>query len=436
MANVIATIGQALGLPEMGISERLSNSTTQNAPSYTGPGVFGSGGYVHSPVPGGASAYPVNEGIYSSGPYQGQIASNIQGVNTGPVQGPAQPPPTTQNNNNNNNNGGGGGRVISEGDALKMGLDINHLPGGYTRADAGGPSQEQINGQIDSIYNEYTPYLNQAETNVRDQYGRTQQDMLGQNNVAMGDINLNHQTGLNTLNQNSLEANNSKENADSAARRLYGQLQMGNRQRFGGASSAGQAASEIQGVEQQRQMGQNSQQLNTFQHQQALAGQQQEAAFSQAKVKQNQIYQQSLNQATSDFQNKLLDITNNRTMIATAKQSAKLQALQDLRNQVFAVNQQNTQFQQTLEAQKAASQLAIQQYNQTSGATAQGAQGNYNSYNQNLNMTPTAQNTVGPSNAQQTQGPMIGSITKPKDDPLAGYINPVIRNNYSNPFAN
>ena len=50
LGNLVATTGQLLGLPEWGLSERLSGSKTQTQPAYTGGGLLGSGGYVRSPV--------------------------------------------------------------------------------------------------------------------------------------------------------------------------------------------------------------------------------------------------------------------------------------------------------------------------------------------------------------------------------------------------
>lgn len=83
-AQGLANTGQELGLPERNWSEWLSGSNTQTRPaSGAAPGLFGSGGYVASPIPGGASNWTVSGGVAQDGPQKGQVvATNPQPQNS------------------------------------------------------------------------------------------------------------------------------------------------------------------------------------------------------------------------------------------------------------------------------------------------------------------------------------------------------------------
>jgi len=121
-----------------------------------------------------------------------------------------------------------------------------------------------------------------------------------------------------------------KEDALSAARRLYSELQQGYRQRFGGASSAGEAAMALTGNEQQRQMAQTNRQA-----QETLAQIDQQSA-------------QALNTAQAEFRSRLDQINQNRTLVESQRLTARRSALQDLANKAFAIKQQQDAFKQNV----------------------------------------------------------------------------------------
>jgi hypothetical protein len=126
------------------------------------------------------------------------------------------------------------------------------------------------------------------------------------------------------------KAYSTKEDAQSAARRLYSELQQGFRQRFGGASGAGEAASALTANEQQRQMAQNN---RTYQE-----------AVSQIDLSASQAVQS----AQSEFRNQLLAITQNRVATENERLAARRQALSDLSQKVFAIQQQRESFKQNI----------------------------------------------------------------------------------------
>lgn len=90
-------------------------------------------------------------------------------------------------NTNTQTNSGGGGRTITEQDALKLGLDWNNLPGGYSRAQS-GPSPdalaEQARGEINAGYDSYFSQLDQMLGSLPQQ--QKGQEQIVENNYAQG----------------------------------------------------------------------------------------------------------------------------------------------------------------------------------------------------------------------------------------------------------
>jgi len=231
-----------------------------------------------------------------------------------------------------------------------------------------GPSQAEIDAQmnraIDDAYNPQMGYLNDAESMLRRDYPTVQAELEAQTKANAAQLAGNKQKAIAGTEKNITEAKGRKEDALSQARRLFSELQRGNMARFGGTSSAGQAASEIQGQEMQRQFGGTQRDFGKFMQDVQAQQSQIETDYNTALLQQEQTKQTALNQANRDFQSKLLEIGRLKAETESNKAMKRLQALQDLRNQVFAVNQQNTQFQQQLEAAKYQQQLQLQTYQQ------------------------------------------------------------------------
>lgn len=141
LAQALANTGQRLGLPEFGLSERISGSNTQTRPSNTNPGLFGGGGYVSSPIPGGTQVWPVSGGVAQGGPQKGQtVVNNPAPQNTGSTLGTYNPGPS-------GGGGGGGGGLTPDNFqsyALANGLDINSPQFADLRARAQQGSEASI----------------------------------------------------------------------------------------------------------------------------------------------------------------------------------------------------------------------------------------------------------------------------------------------------
>lgn len=422
-ATGIATLGQMLGLPEYNISERLGGSNTQTVPSYGigSSGLLGQSGYVASPVSGGVQNWPVSGGVAQGGPQSGQTVL----YNPGAVQGTSIQQPS----------GGGGGsgppaefsvRGYNVGDKVRgpdgrmydvidPGRNLYQLSGGQ----GDNMSGDQYNAEVENAYNAGMGAWNTAEQNLNKNLGTMQTQAESDYAANAAQLGTNRQQTLGTLDTQTRGTQTKKEDAMAAARRLYSELQMGNRQRFGKATSAGGTISEIQGAELQRQQGQTSRAANETFQQIETARKDVESQYQSGLMQLQQAKQQALTSAQLDFTNQITQIAQGRAQTEQQKSQMRLQALMDLRNKAFTIQQQNTTFQQQLEAMKQQSMLNIEAYQKTAGNAVTTGTNAYNAY------SPTAGNytAAGQSSQTNTANPYIGMTTNQggmKWDPVQG----------------
>jgi len=281
--------------------------------------------------------------------------------------------------------------------------------GGPAAARQSGPSQDDIMREIEGLYGGSNDYLNQAEGAIRADYPNAMAEAESIFNTNLSSLGNSKQSAFDSLTQQSNKATSAKENALAAGRRLFQEQQMGANQRFGGSSSAGQAFSEIQAREQARQFGETGRQHADITNQIETQRNNVEREFQTGKLQLEQQKQSAVSQATRDFQNKLLQISQNRAQIGEAKAQARLGALQELRNQVFSIEQQNTQFNQQLSMMREQANLQLQNFGQSaSGATSQ-ASSLVSGYNPPITSQYGAGAGLGQQQPQQPQ--MMGQIS-------------------------
>jgi len=370
----IGVLGQALRLPEMGFSERI--------------------------------AY-------------GKPAAPQASVNTGQVQGVSAPQPQNYSQNTNNfspvantyqkaaqrqqaqsqqrASSGGGGNGFNMNNykgwnETSARADYNANPNKF--ANQQGPSQDDIMNQINGLYGESENYLNQAESALRADHpsALAEAEAIFKTNSSM--LGTDRDVAFQGLNSQSTKATKAKESALESARRMYADQQMGATQRFGGSSSAGQAASELMAREQARQFGQTGRQHAEVQQQIDVQRQNVEKEFNTGLMQLEQQKQSGISSANRDFQNKLLQIAQNRAEIGQAKAEARLTALQELRNKVFAIEQQNTQFTQQLTMMREQANLQLQSLGQSSQQGVDRATNTVNAFNPNIQSNLTASNNT------------------------------------------
>lgn len=293
------------------------------------------------------------------------------------------------------------------------------------------PPQGPSNGEIDSLFSGAMNTYNQAESNLRGQLPSLISDAEAQARASQG-LLVNQRTSANEqLGNQELQTRQTQQAQTGQQRQTLQELTQANQQRFGGSTSAGQAASELQGREFQRntfQIGQQAQQaLTQIQQQRQTVEREYQQGIQQLEVNK----QQAVNQIQRTFQDKLLEINARRGETESAKAQARMSALQELRNAAYQIDVSKAQFQAQLQlqAQQNASYLdnAAQQY---LSATNQGQAG----VDQFASSTPSAIPRVNTSESTTTSPQLIGQINK--DSELRGQIFNTNKRDLGNPLAN
>lgn len=332
--------------------------------------------------------------------------------------GPTNPSPTPTPSGGGGGGGGNSGAAQQLADIYsgKSTWDDNVIANLKAQIAGGNTDQNKL---IDEAYGASSGYLDQAENALRSDYPTILSEIDAQRAAAERTATTGKESTLGTINEQQTLATQRNQNVMADARRLYDELRKGYQQRFGGASSAGQAATELGNLEQQRQMGRTQQDFGNTMRQVEQARTQVEQKFQDQIYQLEQTTNQAKNEANRDFQNKLLQISQSRAENEQAKAQARLSALQDLRNKVYQIDLQNLQFQQTLAQQKQQAELGLSDYaNSLSGLGSQ-ATNAVGSFNPNIasNLQTSGGGGVDLAN------PYVGSIgTNNKD--LIGSILP------------
>lgn len=274
-----------------------------------------------------------------------------------------------------------------------------------------GPSEADFN----AIYQPQIDYLGKAESNLNTDYLNAR-SQIGTNYDVNSQILGDQKTSaFGQLGSQEAAAGIRKEDALTAARRMYDELRRGFQQRFGGATSAGQAASELSSVEQQRQQGLTVRDYNSLMNEVGYRKADLEKTYSTQVIQMKTQRDSALLQAQSDFNSKILEITRNRSEIESAKASSKMQALMDLRNKSFAIQQQTLAFEQNLQLQKQAAADALSAWSTKVAGSLQYANNAYNQYTNSTSMNPTSPLTMSTPGAS-VPNTYTGQISNKKDD--------------------
>lgn len=275
------------------------------------------------------------------------------------------------------------------------------------RSTSGGPTNpspveqpqedpmERIRQEVESIYAPLMDYYNQAEASITSEYERYKPELEQQYATSLSKLQTEKERGERELQAQQEAALQRREDALSAARRLYSELRRGGLQRFGGASSAGQAFTELTNVEQQRQAGNI---WNLYQQAENQIARYKANIIDQFNQDQKELElakTSALNQAYSDYQNRLNQIRAMKAQTQAAKAQMALEALYTLRNQVNQINLANLNLAQQLAAQKDAALNYVDRYAQKVANSIMGGRGTYASFEQQTTTSPTSQTTIG-----------------------------------------
>lgn len=277
-----------------------------------------------------------------------------------------------------------------------------------------GPSAEELlRAEVDNIFNPVFSLLNEQESQVRSDYEPIPGQIESQYGVSKSSLETEKGTGERKLAQQGTEAGGRKEDALTSATRLYSELNRGGLQRFGGASSAGEAFQSLTAVEQQRR--QATIQTEYEGAMQKLDGYKAdlEAKFTQSMKELELQKTSAMDTARRDFDNALSEIRQNRLMAESDRANASLQTLQEYRNKIYTINLQNYQFAQQLALNNEASLEYVNNYAQQVANSL--ANGGTTVANLLPGYTPTTSyGGLKSTNKTQTYSP-VGSIKRDED---------------------
>lgn len=303
--------------------------------------------------------------------------------------------------------------------------------GNPSTPDAGSvvPPMDNILAEIDNVFNPTMDYLNNVEGKVNANYPTVQNDINAQYDTSKQSLTGDFNRGTKDINATADEAGSTKEDAVTAAVRLFNELKMGGQQRFGGASSAGQAFSELSNTELMRNMGGIQKTFATTMQKINASKDALGERFTAALTKLETDKLGALRDAKREFDDKLMEIARLKTDAMTNKAQMRLQALQELRNNVFQINVQNLNFKQQLASQKATADTTLTDYAKSVLENVTGAGNANNELTANVNMNPKTSLAMNGGNGISTNPTFTGQINK--KDEFTGAISPVQKD----PFA-
>ena len=276
-------------------------------------------------------------------------------------------------------------------------------------------SLEPNNAEIDASFNPIFDVFNQAESNLREQQPGLIGEAEAQAQASRGLLQGQRTTADAQLGTQTQETQQRQQQGTAQQRQILQELGQANQARFGGASSAGQAASEIQGREFQRGVAGINQGAQQAFQQINLKKQEVERDYTQGLQQLEVNRQQAVNGINRTFQDRLLEIESQRAQTKQAKSQARMSAVADLRNAAFQINIQKAQFEHDLRLQAQQNVSFLDNAAQQFLGSQQGGQ---QASNQFANFQPQGISSV---QGGQSAGPQqfTGSIN---DDDLRGRI--------------
>lgn len=360
--------GSWFGLPDFGITEALQGQLT-TSPSPTGL-VTNTG--APAPVPNTSPVY---------GP-----------AYNGPVQGPTYNGPQTQS--------------------------IGQVAGASTESTPTSGGTDELTQQLDAIFNPLFSALQGQENTLNQNYAPVEGQIRAEGALSEQSLQNQYQEGGAQLKQEETGAGGRKEDALTSATRLYNELQRGGQQRFGGASSAGEAYQTLTAVEQQRRQGTIQSAYETAMQQITQFKTNLKNKFDTAVSEVKLQIQSAINDAQSQFRDTLQQIRSAQNQAQSDKAAASMNLLQDLRNKVYTINMQGLQFTQQLALNQQATQAQVKQYEDKVLQSVTGAQQTNTSFG-NQAQTLAKNTNYGIGAPQPTTTPLqTGQITPRRPEEL------------------
>ena len=280
------------------------------------------------------------------------------------------------------------------------------LMSAYPEADLGqfDLNADDFMSEIESQYGARMSYLDKAKMAIEAGQPEILAGIAADMKAGTSRAGTAQQKELGVLKGAEAQTTGRKEDALASARRLYDELRRGGQQRFGGASSAGEAMNTLLGVEQQKQMGQTQRDFGQTMSQIAQEKTNIESQYQDQLLQLESDNTNAINQVNQEFRSRLDEIEQNRLLAGDAKSQARLGVLQELRDKAFQIQAQHTQFKQQLDMMKQQQQMDLDTYSQqlqmSSGAGQQASQ----QYLGATSTSPTSQLTATGKTGYTPQG--------------------------------
>jgi hypothetical protein len=364
------------GLPDIGFTEWLQGTAA--------PMNYQGGSTLNKPttqeyLPQGGQGYQTAEQIKASGPtpYMRSVTGNSVGSATSPTTKSATLGATTE------------------------------------PAPTGPSAEDQLRSEVDAIFSPVFSALSGQESTLRENYSTVPTDIENQYSSSLTSIGNERTSGQGQLALQEKAVGGAKENALTSATRLYNELARGGMQRFGGASSAGEAFQTLTAQEQQRRQGTIYSEYSTAmdkigQYKSDLEGKYQTALTQLETQKQS-----ALDQSKRDFNDALQAIQTQTSIAESDKAITTLNTLQDYRNKIYTINAQSLSFAQQLAANNQASLSYVDQATKQLLATVNNSGVTTNTATTALSQPATSAYGVTPisSGGATTPGQYIGQIS-------------------------
>lgn len=214
--------------------------------------------------------------------------------------------------------------------------------------------------QLNEIYNQALGFANQQKSFAEQMKQGNIADIEGQYGVSKGTLDTSRGQAMGTLQESDISARQRQEQSLDAIRRLYNEMQMGYNQRFGGASSAGEAARALAGQEQQRQSGTTRQATSDALRQIEAQKVQVEENYRNTLLDLENKKNTAINEANRNFQSAILAIDKDLGTAANEKSLAKMNLLKEYKTDLFNIKQQEAAFKANLETMKAQADMQTQ----------------------------------------------------------------------------
>jgi hypothetical protein len=376
------------GLPDFGITEGISNLLGGGRTSQGGSNIIQSSGLPTAQINTGTGFAPVQ------GPGLGWD------IGSSPIPSPSNYSPTTNTNGQVPSGQATGGQVM----------------GAQTSQQQGPSPEDQFRAQVESIFNPVFDALRGQMGTLESNYSTVPGEIQAQGDLSKQTVTDQYREGERGLVAQEEGLGQRKEDALTSATRLYNELQRGGQQRFGGSTSAGEAFGTLTDVEQQRRSGSIWQAFETGMQQVGTLKANLKDKFDTAVKEIALQTQEALNQAKRDFENARQSI---RTMMGQAesdKASASLNLLQDFRNKVYTINQQQLQFVQQLALNNEATQ---KQVDDVANRVYESLLSGQNTLASNANTNYQATTSYGKAPTQNVSAPMAYTGQIKKDEELA-----------------